>query len=95
MDLVAHYRSHRVGNFDDRIRGDSMILVKGLDPSLEPLGLNCRTVPQLEIVRTGVVIEDAIGELMPCDVQDRAGDRRGGLVGPAPSGDPFEYCAEE
>ena len=67
---------------------------EGLDPSLEPLRLNCRIVPQLEIVRTGVVVEDAIGELMPCDVQDRVGDRRGRLVGPAPSGNPFEYCAE-
>jgi hypothetical protein len=27
VDLVAHYRSHRVGNFDDRLWGVSMILV--------------------------------------------------------------------
>jgi len=37
---VAHYRSHRVGNFDDRLWGVSMILVKtvqtGADPDLDP-----------------------------------------------------------
>ena len=27
MDLVAHHSSHKVGNFDDRLWGDSMILV--------------------------------------------------------------------
>jgi hypothetical protein len=29
MDLVAHCCSQRVGNFDDRLWGVSMILVKG------------------------------------------------------------------
>ncbi len=35
VDLVAHCRSHRVGNFDDRLWGVSMILVIIANPELK------------------------------------------------------------
>src|ERR1022692_4841103 len=58
-----------------------------LDPALEPLRLNCWIVSNLEESGTGVVVEGAVGEQVPRDVQDGVGDRDGGLVGPPLSGE--------
>ncbi len=71
-----------------RLLGHGDRVAERLDPVLEPLRLDGRIVSALEVRRTGVVVEGTVGEQVPGRRQDGVGDGDGGLVGPAPPGDP-------
>ena len=66
-------------------RGDADLEAKTLNPALKPPHLNFAIVAEFEESCAGVIVESAVGEQVPRDVQDRVRDRNGGLVGtPSP-----------
>ena len=54
---------------------------EGLDLALKSLRFNFGIVTGLEELCSGVVVEGAVGEQMPRNIQNRVGDGDGGSVG--------------
>lgn len=60
---------------------------ESLDPPAQPLYLSFWIVVALEVVSTEILVEFAIGEEMPDDVQHRIRDCNGCFVWTSPSSD--------
>ena len=75
--------------------GDGDVEAERLDPPLEPLRLDGGIVSALEVLGAGVVVEGAVGEQVPGDIEDGVRDRDGGLVRALAVGRSCEYWAEK